>query len=60
MSQDVALGTEVVFARLLTATDWDEIATTLSAALATPQREVDRKGWGCREHLDLLIKKYTV
>ena len=38
--------------------DWEEVATALNAAFSTPQKEVRLKGRGCRERMELLVKKY--
>ena len=60
VAHDVALATEVASVRPTNATEWDQIANTLSAAFSTTQREVEIKGRGCRERMDLLIRKYKV
>ena len=60
VAHDVALATEVASVRPTNATEWDQIANTLSASFSTTQREVEIKGRGCREWMDLLIRKYKV
>ena len=58
VSHDVALAKEVASARPTKHSDWEEVATTLSAAFSTPQKQVSLKGRGCRERMELLVRKY--
>ena len=55
---DVALATEVAARRPTRPQDWDEIAQALSEAFSTQEKPVQLKGRGCRERMDLLLKKY--
>ena len=55
---DVVLATEVVSTRPFNATEWDQVAKKLSSSFSTPQREVELKGRGCRERMELLVRKY--
>ena len=43
VSHDVVLATEVATARPTNRSDWKEVATTLSAAFSTPQKQVSLK-----------------
>ena len=58
VSHDVALAKEVASARPTKHSDWEEVATTLSAAFSTPQKQVSLKGRRCRERMELLVRKY--
>ena len=48
VAQDIALATEVACARPSKHSDWEEVATTLSAAFSTPEKHISLKGRGCR------------
>ncbi len=50
---DIALLKEVVAERPMKAETWDSVADTLSVLFG-----VIVSGRGCREHLDLLVKKF--
>ena len=54
---DFALVTEVPSARPTRHSDWEKVATTLSAAFSTRQKQASLKGRGCREQLELLVRK---
>ena len=55
---DVVLATEVAARCLQKPQDWEDIAQALSQAFATPEKAVQLKGRGCRERMDLLVKKH--
>lgn len=55
--QDICLCKEVCSRRPLKASEWDQIAETLSKFFSAPGNIVDIKGRACREHLDRLIEK---
>ena len=56
--QDVALAKEVVSVRPTKPADWEAVAKTLSASFSTEGNEVSLKGRGCKERMDLLMRKY--
>ena len=58
LQQDIALVSEVATSRPQKLQDWDEIAVTLSAAFSSDEKPVQLKARGCRERMDLLLKKY--
>ena len=58
IAQDIALATEVSTVRPSRATDWEEIATTLTTLFSTPEKQISLKGRGCKEQMDLLLRKY--
>ena len=57
---DISLAKEVVSARPEKLSEWDLIAADLSAAFTKQDgwKAVSLKGRGCKDRLDLLIKKY--
>ena len=55
---DVALCKEVVAERPNRPEDWEVIASNLSTIFSTNENKVSFRGRGCREHLDLLLKKF--
>ena len=55
---DVALATEVATHRPHRPADWDAIANTLSHAFSTAEKPVQLKGRGCRERMELLLRKF--
>ena len=44
--------------RLQNLRDWEEIAVTLNAAFSSDDKPVQLKARGCRERMELLLKKY--
>ena len=58
LQQDIALASEVATSCPQKLQDWDEIAVTLSAAFSSDEKPVQLKARGCREWMDLLLKKY--
>ena len=58
VSHDIALAIEVISHRPQKPVDWDAIAGTLSSAFSTEEKPVELKGRGCRERMDLLLRKY--
>ena len=58
LGNDVALATEVAARRPQKPQDWEDIAQALSQAFSTPEKEIQLKGRGCRERMDLLLKKH--
>ena len=59
LKNDIALVSEVATHRPLKPADWDEIASTLSDSFLTEEKPVLLKARGCKDRLDLLLKKYT-
>ena len=57
LSNDLALAKEVMSLRPEKPCDWDAIATKLSALFSTDEKPVILKRRGCRERMDLLLKK---
>ena len=57
LQQDIALASEVATSRPQKLQDWDEIAVTLSAVFSSDEKPVQLKSRGCRERMDLLLKK---
>lgn len=55
---DVALCLEVSKIRPEKPLEWLEIADSLNALFSTDAKEVSLKGRGCKERLQLLLKKY--
>ena len=55
---DTALAAEVVSKRPQKPADWMDIADALSKSFSTEEKPVQLKGRGCREWMDLLLKKY--
>ena len=58
MSHDIALAKEVISLRPEKPVDWDTIACTLSSTFSSEDKPVVLKGRGCRERLELLLKKF--
>ena len=58
LKQDIALATEVVSKRPHKPLDWSDVAEDLNASFSTDNKPVQLKGRGCRERMDLLLKKY--
>ena len=58
LKNDIALASEVATHRPLKPVGWDEIACTLNTSFSTDDKPVGLKGRGCKERLDLLLKKY--
>ena len=58
LSNDIVLAKEVVSVRPAKPYEWDSIAATLSVLFSTEDKPVMLKGRGCREHLELLLKKF--
>lgn len=57
LANDIALATEAMSLRPVKPHEWDTIAVTLSRLFSTDDKVIVLKGRGCREHLDLLVKK---
>ena len=56
---DISLAKEVYSTRPEKPSDWEVIAAKLSASFSKKDDKIiSLKGRGCRERLDLLIKKY--
>lgn len=56
---DISLAKEVYSTRPEKPSDWEVIAAKLSVLFSTKDdKSISLKGRGCRERLDLLIKKY--
>ena len=55
---DIALCKEVIALRPKRAEEWDTLALALSVIFSTGDNMVSLKGRACREHLDLLLKKF--
>lgn len=58
LSHDVALAIEVMATRPDKAQDWENIAEMLSGSFSSADKAVVLKGRGCRDRMDLLLKKY--
>ncbi|XP_028394488.1 uncharacterized protein LOC114518681 [Dendronephthya gigantea] len=58
VEHDLALCKEVVAERPVRPEDWEIIASSLSVIFSTTESQVHLKGRSCREHLDLLVKKF--
>ena len=54
----ITLAAEVATHRPLKPVDWDEIASTLTSSFSTDDKPMVLKGRGCKDRLDLLLKKY--
>ena len=59
LKHDIALAIEVASLRPSNPTDWDSVAANLSLKFSTEEKHIQLKGRGCREHMELLIKKYN-
>ena len=57
IAQDIALATEVAAVRPTGTGDWDSIAKTLSDVFST-SKKVSLKGRGCKDRIELLLKKH--
>ena len=55
---DLALATEVASKRPQKPVDWESVALALNKVFSTSEKPVFLKGRGCRERMDLLIRKY--
>ena len=59
LEHDIALlCKEVIAFRPKRAEKWDTLALALSVIFSTEDNTVSLKGRACREHLDLLLKKF--
>ena len=58
VDNDISLAKEVISRRPNKPSDWESIACTLSQLFSTEEKPVALKGRGCRERMELLIKKY--
>lgn len=58
VEHDIALCKEVIASRPKKAEEWETIATVLSDIFSTDEVPVVLKARACREHLDLLLKKF--
>ena len=58
IAQDIALATEVAAVRPNKLTDWEAIAKTLTSLFSTTDKHVSLKGRGCKDRMDLLLRKY--
>ena len=55
---DISLAKEVISLRPEKTSDWETIATKLSAIFSSEEMPILLKGRACRDRLDLLLKKY--
>ena len=55
---NLALTTEVVARRPHKPADWNDLVKTLNTSFSTKEKPVQLKGRGCRERMELLLKKY--
>ena len=58
LEQDIALCDEVCSTRPEKISEWEAIAECINDMFSTEETELDVRGRGCRERLQLLIKKY--
>ena len=58
LPQDIALCEEVRNTRPDRLEQWQTIADRLNKAFSTEEFEMDVRGRGCRERLNLLVRKY--
>ena len=58
LSNDIALAKEVISLHPNKPHEWDSIAATLSRFFSSEDKPVMLKDRGCREHLELLLKKF--
>jgi len=58
LNHDIALAAEVISKRPHKPVDWLDVAETLNTSFSTEAKPVQLKGRGCRERMDLLLKKY--
>lgn len=58
LKHDLALATEVASSRPNRLADWDVVADKLSQQFSTDEKPISLKGRGCRDRMELLIKKY--
>jgi len=57
LKQDIALATMVLPKRPHKLVGWSDVAEDLNASFSTEDKPVHLKGRGCRERMDLLLKK---
>ena len=55
---DLALASEVVSRRPQKPSDWIELAEALNNLFTNEEKPLLVKGRGCRDRIDLLLKKY--
>lgn len=58
LKRDLSLANEVMASRPAKLADWDSIAVKLSLLFSTNEQPVLLKGRGCRDRLELILKKY--
>ena len=58
VAQDIALATEVAAVRPHKLTEWEDIAKTLSSLFSTADKHVLLKGRGCKDRMNLLVRKH--
>ena len=58
IKHDLALATEVVSKRPDKPADWIALAEALCNAFSIDEKPFQVKGRGCRDRMDLLLKKY--
>ena len=58
LRHDLALANEVAVMRPSKLPEWESVATKLSIQFSTDEKPVQLKRRGCRERLELLLKKY--
>ena len=58
VNHDIALASEVVSKRPQKPADWIDLAEARSRSFSTEEKPVQLKGRGCKERMDLLLKKY--
>ena len=59
LKRDLALATEVASTRPTKPAEWESVASMLSQQFSTDDKPVQLKGRGCKERLELLLKKYN-
>lgn len=58
LMHDLALATETAASRPNKPAEWESVAAKLSKRFSTEEKPVVLKGRGCRERLELLLKKH--
>ena len=58
VEHDIALCKEIIAVRPKRPEEWESVASSLSVVFSTDEIPVCLRGRACREHLDLLIKKF--
>ena len=58
VNHNIAVASEVVSKRPQKPANWIDLVEVLSKSFSTEDKPVQLKGRGCKERMDLLIKKY--